>query len=179
MVTATRQASEIDPRVTRTRQLLMRAFEALLQEKSISSISVQDITERATVNRATFYAHFEDKYSLLDSIVREEFQEMMVHKGLAASAFTLDNLRLLTLGVFEYLKMMHPKCRHANRQFDPLIEGAVQAELYEFLLAWLKQMPVTRGPQRATHETVATVISWAIFGAGIHWGREAAAMSAE
>src|SRR6476469_4339363 len=146
-----------DPRVKRTRKLLQQAFMELIMEKEVASISIQDITERATVNRATFYAHFEDKYTLLDSIVREEFQEMMVRKGLAAAAFTLENLRLLTLGVLEYLKMMHPKCRHADRQFDPLLERAVQAELYEFLLAWLKQMPVTRGPQRATQETVATV----------------------
>jgi hypothetical protein len=40
-------------------------------------------------------------------------------------------------------------------------------------------MPVTRVPQRATQETVATVISWAIFGAGIQWSRETVAMSAE
>ncbi len=53
-----------DPRVKRTRQLLLQAFMALLEEKQhIYSISVQDIAERATVNRATFYAHFEDKYS--------------------------------------------------------------------------------------------------------------------
>lgn len=55
-----------DPRVKRTRQLLMQAFMELLKEKKdISSISVQDIAERATLNRATFYAHFEDKYAFL------------------------------------------------------------------------------------------------------------------
>ena len=44
-----------DPRVKRTRQLLLQAFWALLEEKqNIHSISVQEIAERATVNRATF-----------------------------------------------------------------------------------------------------------------------------
>lgn len=57
-----------DPRVKRTRQALLQAFVALLEEKqNFHSISVQDIAERATVNRATFYDHFEDKYALLES----------------------------------------------------------------------------------------------------------------
>jgi AcrR family transcriptional regulator len=67
----------VDPRVKRTRQLLQRAFLELLAEKEMASISIQDITDRATVNRATFYAHFPDKYALLDSIVRELFQQML------------------------------------------------------------------------------------------------------
>ncbi len=64
-------AKDADPRVKRTRQLLQRAFLDLYQEKSFSLITVQDIAERATVNRVTFYAHFEDKYALMDSLMRE------------------------------------------------------------------------------------------------------------
>ncbi|MBI4304912.1 MAG: TetR family transcriptional regulator, partial [Chloroflexi bacterium] len=45
-----------DPRVKRTRKLLHDAFDSLLSEKSFEAITVQDIAERATVNRATFYA---------------------------------------------------------------------------------------------------------------------------
>jgi len=63
----------VDPRVKRTRQLLQKAFMELFLERGIASISIQDIAERATVNRATFYAHFPDKYALLDSFIREQF----------------------------------------------------------------------------------------------------------
>ena len=56
-----RVGNSSDPRVQRTRQLLLEAFMALVQEKrNIHSISIQVIARRATVNRATFYAHFED-----------------------------------------------------------------------------------------------------------------------
>ena len=48
-----------------------------MTEKNFQSITVQDITERATVNRATFYAHFEDKYTLLDESVRDRFEEVL------------------------------------------------------------------------------------------------------
>ncbi len=68
-----------DPRVQRTRQLLLQAFMALLEERhNIHSISVQEITKLATVNRATFYAHFEDKYALLESWMREKFHRALL-----------------------------------------------------------------------------------------------------
>ena len=61
-----RVGNSSDPRVQRTRQLLLEAFMALVQEKhTIHSISIQEIATRATVNRATFYAHFADKYALM------------------------------------------------------------------------------------------------------------------
>src|ERR1700690_1925078 len=50
-----------DPRVKRTRLLLEQAFMVVLKEKGFQTITVQDIAQRAGVNRATFYAHFEDK----------------------------------------------------------------------------------------------------------------------
>ena len=51
----------------RTRQLLQGALLQLLGSKSFDDISVQDIAEAATVNRATFYDHYTDKFALLES----------------------------------------------------------------------------------------------------------------
>ena len=54
---------KLDPRVKRTRGLLLKSFGDLLAEKSFDAITVQDIAERSTINRATFYAHYVDKYA--------------------------------------------------------------------------------------------------------------------
>ncbi|WP_088042656.1 TetR/AcrR family transcriptional regulator [Bacillus sp. EAC] len=56
-----------DPRVTRTRKLIIDAFVALINEKDINSIFVKEITDRAKVNRATFYRHFDNKHELYKS----------------------------------------------------------------------------------------------------------------
>ena len=64
---------QMDPRVRRTRQLLQQALDKLLQTKDFENISVQDIAEAATVNRATFYDHFADKFALLEYSVAAEF----------------------------------------------------------------------------------------------------------
>ena len=66
-----------DPRVRRTRKLLVESFGRLLGIKSYESISITDITKEADVNRATFYAHFSDKDELFEEIIYESFQKLL------------------------------------------------------------------------------------------------------
>ncbi len=56
-----------DRRVQRTRQLLQDALISMMIEKGYAATTVQDIIDRANVGRATFYAHFADKDTLLHS----------------------------------------------------------------------------------------------------------------
>lgn len=166
----------LDPRSKRTRQLLVQALMELLAEKDFHSITVQDITSRATVNRATFYAHFVDKYELINYSLREAFQQQLNNSRLSpTSEVTADNLRLLILTVFEFLAHFHSKCPpnpRSDKAFEPLLEAQIQIQLHEFLLDWLKQLPPTKTFRVATPEIAAATISWAIFGMGLEWGRE-------
>ncbi|HEY4399188.1 MAG TPA: TetR family transcriptional regulator [Lactobacillaceae bacterium] len=61
--------NETDLRVIRTRQNLINALHEMLLSQSFDSITVSEIVKRALINRATFYAHFHDKYDLLDSTI--------------------------------------------------------------------------------------------------------------
>ncbi len=63
-----------DLRVRRTRKMLMQALIDLTIEKGFSAITVQDIAERAMINRATFYRHYLDKYDLLDKYMNEVYE---------------------------------------------------------------------------------------------------------
>jgi len=175
------QMNGVDPRVKRTRQLLLQAFVELLAEKGFRALSVQDISERATVNRATFYAHFTDKYALMESFIREGFEQMLSSKLPASAPFTLDNLHLLIRTVFEYLVQVHDgQCRSSDhKQIEPLFEATLQNELYRFLLNWLKQTPPPDSQCRAAIDTAAVAMSWAIFGAGLQWSRGPRTLSAE
>lgn len=53
-----------DPRIIRTRNLIIDAFTELISEKDLDNIYVKDITNRANINRATFYRHFSNKEEL-------------------------------------------------------------------------------------------------------------------
>lgn len=62
-----------DRRVQRTRRQILAAFIALTAERGFAAVTVRDITERAEVNRSTFYRYYLDKYDLLDAIANQEF----------------------------------------------------------------------------------------------------------
>ncbi len=164
----------VDPRVKRTRQLIQQAFLELFAEKGMASISIQEITERATVNRATFYAHFPDKYALLDSIVREQFQQVLAQHLPSESVWNVPSLRALVRATFG-----HHECQPGHQQFDLLMEQAIQQELAEVLLTWLKQAKVAGMRPEVRLELVASVISWAIFGPSVQWGHSERTLSAD
>jgi AcrR family transcriptional regulator len=68
----TQKSEEIeDLRVRRTRKQLQQAFIELTVEKGFAALTVRDITERAMVNRSTFYRHYLDKYDLLEQYMHE------------------------------------------------------------------------------------------------------------
>jgi AcrR family transcriptional regulator len=60
-----------DPRIIRTLQLLRAALVEAMNEKNYSAITIQDITDHATLNRATFYLHYKDKNELLKDTLDE------------------------------------------------------------------------------------------------------------
>ena len=60
-------AEATDPRTEKTRALIAGAFVALLRRRPYARIRVSDITRKAGVGRATFYAHFESKDALLSA----------------------------------------------------------------------------------------------------------------
>jgi AcrR family transcriptional regulator len=65
-----------DERARRTCDRLGSAFVALIHEKPIENVTVQDVLNRAKVGRSTFYLHFRDKNDLLLSQL-EVFLETM------------------------------------------------------------------------------------------------------
>lgn len=167
-----------DPRVIRTRKQLRDALISLVQEKSFQSISVQDIAERAALNRATFYAHFEDKFALMDHVVRDTFRQEVKQRVGASSSFTFDSLHLLAIAACEFIGRFHGICVPPASAIEPLIEAKVQDELHAFLLDWLQHDQAQQSSMVEDPEIVATVLSWALFGAGIQWSRSDRRVSA-
>lgn len=52
----------------RMRQLIRDTMISLLEEKPFSKITVQDILDRAEIQRASFYRYFRDKYEVAEEI---------------------------------------------------------------------------------------------------------------
>ncbi|MGE6258187.1 TetR/AcrR family transcriptional regulator [Heyndrickxia sporothermodurans] len=65
-----------DPRVIRTQRLLKQALIELMEERELDKITVQDISDKATVKRVTFYLHYKDKYDLLTKCIDEMLEDL-------------------------------------------------------------------------------------------------------
>jgi AcrR family transcriptional regulator len=72
---------KLDPRVRRTHQALQQALLELVQEQPYESIPIQAITDRADLNRATFYLHFSSKEELLAAGLESHFDEVVARIG--------------------------------------------------------------------------------------------------
>lgn len=68
---------KMDPRTIRTKDMLKKAVFGLLEEGVLlNQLSVQKVTKHATLNRTTFYLHYEDINHLLDDLTKEIFNEV-------------------------------------------------------------------------------------------------------
>jgi AcrR family transcriptional regulator len=157
---------KIDPRIRRTRQMLFQAFQDLLAEKTFDLISVQDIAERSTLNRATFYDHFTDKFALLEAVTGAGVRELIAARMAGKEGICEAGLRQLILAACDFLARVSSGCQKHQRQFEPMVESQVKASIREFLLEGLRNREVN------SPELKATMVSWAITGAALQWSHE-------
>lgn len=154
-----------DPRVTRTRNLILGAFTELLIEKGFQSLTVQDITEKAGINRATFYKkHFTDKYALLNYSIQQMFRQEIEKRMLDACHYSNENLKALIIMVCDFVSNANSHCTPAQPQFESLVEAQVKNQLQGLLHVWLEKEGSAIDPK-----TAATAASWAIYGLVLQW----------
>jgi AcrR family transcriptional regulator len=154
----------VDPRIRRTRVLLQQALGKLLETREFDKISVQDIAEAATVNRATFYDHYTDKFALLECMVGTRFGELLAARGVKFEGCS-SALRGMVQGVCDYLTTAPGA--ECTRQL-PHMEAAVIAVVRGMLLYGFKKHPPAEG---VSAEMLAATLSWAIYGAAKEWVR--------
>lgn len=154
----------LDPRARRTRRHIEDAFLELLNEKTLYALTIGEITDRAGLNRATFYGHFFDKYALFSHMVRKTFLETLHEHVQEGAAFSPQNMRALIAAVCSYFVYLNAQCPPSDRQLRPVAETAVQEVLCAYLTDWLQEQPAIENVAMT-----ATYLSWAIFGVGLEW----------
>jgi len=173
------EQKKIDKRIVRTRQWLSEAFLELLEEKGFQKMTVQDIADRANVNRATFYDHYEDKTDLFNTIIDHTFQQKLDRKIPAIADFNLGNLRVLILAVLEYLGQLDAIVSKADVESEPAFETRIQYKIEMQILDWLRKTPPSQMKWSMTPEITASVLSWAVYGAGLMWSKDRSRYTAE
>jgi AcrR family transcriptional regulator len=160
------QCKRLDPRVRRTRELLHGALRKLLDQKRFDDITVQDITEAATLNRATFYAHYPDKFALLGELIRVTFLRFLTHRNVHFDGTCSTAFHPIILALCDYLLEVQKLRSSDQLQFEPFVEATVIDQIRLMLLEGFRKHPKDR---RIPPEMVAATASWAIYGAVKQW----------
>lgn len=158
-----------DPRVLRTRQLIREAFRDLLQRKEFDAITIKDIAQKATINRATFYAHFEDKFALLDEITEQAFHERFPEQVANAQQFTDEICNQLILMTHRYIVDFYRTCRIDSKSMAALVDDKIKKMLQQTIESILLRGDTPQGVSRHPIKILAAMTASSIFGAAHYW----------
>ncbi len=156
----------LDPRIRRTRGLLQDALRNLLEQREFDKISVQDITEAATLNRATFYAHYADKFALLGELTRVNFLKLLEQRNVLFDGTCATAFHPIILAVCDYLSELQKSHSFNQHQFGPFVEATIIDQIRIVLLDGFERHPMDR---TVPPEMIVATASWAIYGAVKQW----------
>ncbi|MFC4619370.1 TetR/AcrR family transcriptional regulator [Camelliibacillus cellulosilyticus] len=156
-----------DPRILRTRKLIMDAFIELSKKKEFKDITIKDITSVATVNRATFYYHFMDKYDLMEKVLIEDLM-LNVNNDIAKhDELNQETIVSIFISVTNFQKSLLTKCRRSFEAYKTTVEAIIKKELKDVFY----HMLLKQSPSASDHSLriAAVMLSWGIYGASMDW----------
>ncbi|RHW36710.1 TetR/AcrR family transcriptional regulator [Lysinibacillus yapensis] len=158
--------SKTDPRVLRTRKLIMDSFIELSAKKEFKDITIKDITTEAMINRATFYYHFEDIYDLLEKVLSE-----VLLVNLNCSSYQNDELNeevfvSIFTAITNFQKSLSNRC---HRGYEDTIARIIREQLEIIFYKMLEKTESVK--EEEALRTIAVILSWGIYGASVEWKR--------
>lgn len=163
------QSQKNHTQISRTYNLIQDAFLSLSNEKSFEDITVKDVSRRAPVNRSTFYAHFQDKYDLLDSFISDRFMSIVsgrIHSGMKLNE---ETLRYLILIMCDYHQSMGNNYAKLYKSAAILIDIKVQLKLQDIVLNMLMNSKTFSNNEKDKLELVTVMISSGVYCATKRW----------
>ncbi|KGR75491.1 TetR/AcrR family transcriptional regulator [Ureibacillus manganicus] len=155
-----------DPRIIRTRKLIMDTFIDLSGKKEFKDITVKDITTEAMINRATFYYHFEDIYDLLDKVLSEVLLVNLKSEVYEKEEINEQSLTSIFKAITNFQMSLSNRCHRGYEDtIARIIRDQLEVLLYKMLL---KQHQVK---EDESLKVAAVMLSWGIYGASVEWRR--------
>ena len=123
----------MDRRSTKTREYLIKALEQLIQTKDFEKLTIAQITEAADVNRATFYAHFLDKYDLLDATITQNIEEQFQQHQLELVELNEEQVKKLFLSMASLHMDYHTACTRGHETQYGVITKQLKNKIQQLL----------------------------------------------
>lgn len=163
-----------DPRVLRTRKLIMDSFIELSGNKEFKDITIKDITTEAMINRATFYYHFEDIYDLLEKVLSEVLLINLNSESYQQSVLNEETFIGIFKAITNFQLSLSNRC---HRGYEDTIARIIRDQLEVIFYKLLKkQHPAD---DENSLKITAIMLSWGMYGASAEWRRNPDKISPE
>ncbi len=155
--------AKVDRRILKSQEAIKTALITLMGEKHLDDITIQDISDRANVNRGTIYLHYLDKYDLLDKLIGEHMDRL---RELCESSCRLEWTEA-TLVFCEYFDTQY--------SFFSLMLASKGAPYFrnrflDFLIEEFRcELDVTRGKNEGIREEVLVRFTAAAYAGVVEW----------
>lgn len=163
--------ARLDPRIKRTQQALQEAFEALLREQGYAATTVSDITTRADVNRATFYAHYADKSELFGQVVARHFAQVLSTYVSCPSGLSTVDIQALLRAVCVFMAQVHADSKNEPCEMGLHVDRQVHAQLTAWLATALHPSAQRPNSRVISKDLTATLMASSMFAAALGWAR--------
>ncbi len=133
-----------DKRIQKTKQKLRDTFIQMLQTKTFDQITVTELCDAAKMSRITFYAHYNDKYDLLEAIMQQlldtataDFEVMQKKNNPERSTQkAYNNILDSILNLFiVYKDLLH----HASQRRNPYLYYSLYQRIYRMVEAKVEE----------------------------------------
>lgn len=120
-----------------TKKALAESLKALMAEKPFAKIGIGDICDRCSMNRRSFYYHFQDKYELVIWIYNTEFLDLVYQKEYkSAGEFLLDLCIYFYKNRSYYIDLFSVSGQNSFREYyadiiTPLLKRTLETEFQE------------------------------------------------
>ncbi len=165
-------APTVDLRVRRTRKNLREALVDLATEKGFEAVTVQDLTDRAMVNRATFYRHYQDKYAL----AMDYATELLTELDILTHPLVLDHILKPDNPAPDLIRLFEHAASHAKfyrimlgKQATPFFAEQLQGHIERVMRTQLKatgyderqtRVPLDLCVHFLANNALATLVWW-------------------
>ena len=153
-----------DPRILRTRKLIMESFIELSGKKDFKDITIKDITTEAMINRATFYYHFEDIYDLLEKVLSEVLLVNLNYEAYEEHELNEEAIVSIFTAITNFQKSLSIRC-HSG--YEDTIARIIRDQLEVIFYKMLVKRHPTKEDQ--VLKCTAVMLSWGIYGASVEW----------
>lgn len=158
-----------DVRVIKNKRVIENAMIHLLEKKDFSKITIQDICQTALVSRSTFYAHYLDKYDLLEKIVDKYYsilRKLISNRFSTDEMINLENIFLLLSQTYsKYSEVLNilMKVHVPGSDFRAKIEKTLFSYCFQFLESTPKQYKMPNDLIAQLYvSNVVTIIDWTL-----------------